>query len=284
MSSCSIARFSPLLDPFSWSFYCDCIPKFDQSGQKTSVRTTLPIKSTLASIDTLPQFNTLAILTHFSSGSSGRSSDLMEKLTLLGWSNYRLNFQLLGRQCSCNALIILCTTFALGILFLLCRFIYHDYKAYLNLGPGGTPSNFRGYLRVSALRLFTLKYPLEPPNVLPGTVGSTSYLLRLPDRFSSRPQVDGIAPHRQIEQRPHTEIHKAMGRALNSLADDNTSFLSKGNSCFEKHGLALFFRTLPKNVRPDVAQHGAKTHESSYGIRRTCGDSAEICHLHPSVS
>ena len=208
----------------------------------------------------------------------------MKKLTKLDWSNSHFDFQLIGRQCSGNALIILYTTVALACLILLCRFIYRDYKAYLHLGPGGTPSNFKGYLRVSALRLFVLKDPLEPPNVLPGTAAGTSYLLRLPDRFSSRPQVDGIAPHRQIEQKPHAHIHKAMGRALHSLADDNTSFLSKGNSCFEKHGLALFFRTLPKNVRLDVALHGAKTHESSYGIRRTCGDSAEICHLHPSVS
>ena len=197
--------------------------------------------------------------------------------------NYRLRLQIFSRTYSCDVFVLLLALLATALLAGFRRFIHRDYKAFRSLGPGGTPTTFRGYLRVSGLRLFTLRDPLAPPKNTSGTTNCSSYLLRLPHRFLSRPRVEGIAPHRQIEQRPHPHLHQALRRALHSLANDNTSYLAKGNSCFEKHGLALFFSTMPEPVRPDVAQHPDKIHLGNRHTNKTCKDTAEICHLHPSV-
>ena len=44
--------------------------------------------------------------------------------------------------------------------FLLVR---NDYYNFINLGPGGTPSTFQGYLRISWLRLWALRDPFSAP-------------------------------------------------------------------------------------------------------------------------
>src|SRR5579862_5308127 len=58
---------------------------------------------------------------------------------------------------------------ALTLLAPLFYFVYQDYASFLNLGPGGTPSTFLGYLRITFLRLFALRNPYTPapiPEVL----------------------------------------------------------------------------------------------------------------------
>ena len=197
--------------------------------------------------------------------------------------NYRLRLHIFNRLHSCDVFVLLLAFLAATLFASFGQRIYRDYQAFRSLGPGGTPSTFRGYLRVSRLRLYALKNPRDPPENNSGTTNCSSYLLRLPHRFYSRPKVDGIAPHRQIDQKPHPHLHHALRHALLCLANDNTSYLAKGNSCFEKHGLALFFSTMPKPVRPDVAQHPDKTHVGNHHYNKTCKDTAEICHLHPSV-
>ena len=46
-----------------------------------------------------------------------------------------------------------------ALLIRCCRFIYKDYYAFLALGPGGTPSTFSGYVRVSLVRFFGASFP-----------------------------------------------------------------------------------------------------------------------------
>ena len=41
-----------------------------------------------------------------------------------------------------------------ALLIRFCHFVYNDYHAFLALGPGGTPSTFPGYVRVSWVRVF----------------------------------------------------------------------------------------------------------------------------------
>ena len=157
------------------------------------------------------------------------------------------------------------------LLLRLCSIVYDDYHAFLALGPGGTPSTFPGYLRVSCLRLFALKNPLVPPPLIAKIQPALGYLLRLPHRCGPRPTVAGIAPQRQTDQKPEIHLHQAMRRALNSLADSHPSIISKGNSCFEKHGLALF---LSEDREPHAPNIGS-TH-----LNETCQKTGEFCHLH----
>ena len=78
---------------------------------------------------------------------------------------------------------------------------FQDYQAYLNLGPGGPPYNWKGWawitfgIRPFALRanetLLVADYPPE---------GCHSDMKKLPCRSGPRAQLGGIAPHRQLSQ------------------------------------------------------------------------------------
>lgn len=180
----------------------------------------------------------------------------------------------------------------LSIFLPIYHFVHRDYHDFLSLGPGGTPSTFAGYLRVSYLRLFTLKDPFTPPPASPTTLPASGYLLCLPRRPETRPRVAGIAPHRQINQIPSPQVHGALRAALHSFAGVYPTLLRKGNSCFEKRGLALFMTScleakavhmspplLPHNKTSQLGPAPSPTH-----LNPTCADTAEICHLHASVS
>ena len=174
---------------------------------------------------------------------------------------------------------LLYSTVLISVLFPAYRFIASDYQKFLDLGPGGTPSTFAGYLRVSCLRLFAIKNPFIPPSITPTTLPQDSYLVRLPRRPGPRPTVAGIAPQRQTNQKGPPHLHAALSRALHNLAGAYPNLLRKGNSCFEKHGLALFLSTRQEHLAPTMAPHPGLTH-----VNQTCADTAEICHLHATVS
>ncbi|KAL8837189.1 MAG: hypothetical protein Q9176_005820 [Flavoplaca citrina] len=165
---------------------------------------------------------------------------------------------------SLNLAQLLGSTIAISIVLPLCRFVLRDYSNFLALGPGGTPSNFVGYLRISYLRLFTIKDPFRPPTATYSERPVNGFLRELPKRPQPRPSVAGIAPHRQTNQKPPKYLYQLLRIALYSLVSANSKLLRSGNSCFEKHGLALFL---------------CPTH-----MNRTCKDTGEICHLHPSDS
>lgn len=160
-----------------------------------------------------------------------------------------------------------------SLLLMLVVFIRRDYQKFLALGPGGTPSTFTGYLRVSYLRLYALSDPFQPPSLAYACLPDTGYLLELTKRSVSRPHTEGIAPHRQTNQRCSPQLHQSIRNDLHLLADTYPASLKKGNSCFEKNGLALF-------LSPSNACLGKR----SGHLNPTCADTGEICHLHPLVS
>lgn len=166
----------------------------------------------------------------------------------------------------------------LSILLPVYRFILKDYHAFLALGPGGTPSTFLGYLRVTYLRLFTLRDPFQPPSLAHPTYPQWGYLRSLPRRSGPRPMVAGIAPHRQVNQKCSPQLHQTLRTALHDFAARFPSLLRQGNSCFEKHGLALFLTACARSDTQD-APHPAASH-----LNPTCQDTGEICHLHATVS
>jgi len=153
-----------------------------------------------------------------------------------------------------------CTLVALAPLPWIIR---NDYENFLSLGPGGTPSTFFGYLKITCLRLFALSDPYTPdssPKPIYPLVGYYQGAQPwLPKRSGPRPKIVGIAPQRQIDQPGCPQMYHRLRKALEKVADKQTEILRIGTSCFEKKGLALFA------LQP---------------INPTCR--GEICHIHHS--
>lgn len=140
-------------------------------------------------------------------------------------------------------------------------YIRNDFHNYLNLGPGGTPATFPGYLKINWFRLWTLRDPFKAPPADPASHPSAGVLSRnpLPIRSGPRPTVVGIAPQRQVDQQGPRECYHALREILETHGNKHNDFIGHGTSCFEKHGLGLFAR---------------------YPVNNTC--MGEICHVHDS--
>ncbi|KAH4948719.1 hypothetical protein HBI56_134020 [Parastagonospora nodorum] len=144
---------------------------------------------------------------------------------------------------------------------LLALYIHNDYKAFLSLGPGGTPATPLGYLKIKLLSLVCLRDPLRPMPIPAHFRPQTGYFTStaLPTRKGPRPQVRGIAPQRQKTQESPAAVYTQLVERLSALAADPRNKLVERTSCFEKNSSGLF---------------------ASVPITRTCG--GEICHAHPS--
>lgn len=140
-------------------------------------------------------------------------------------------------------------------------YIRNDFHNYLNLGPGGTPATFQGYLKINWLRLWTLRDPFKPPRPDPNSYPSAGVLSKnpLPLRCGPRPTVVGIAPQRQVDQQGPRECYLALREILENHGTNHNECIGLGTSCFEKHGLGLFARS---------------------PVNNTC--QGEICHVHNS--
>jgi len=141
--------------------------------------------------------------------------------------------------------------------------IYNDFTNFVNLGPGGTPSTFTGYLKISYLRLFALSDPYSPAAFNGKIYPTAGYYQRatswLPVRNGPRPRIAGIAPQRQLDQPGCAIMYQTLRTSLENLAVRHPDMYRIGTSCFEKKGLALFARD---------------------PINATCR--GEICHVHAS--
>lgn len=149
-------------------------------------------------------------------------------------------------------------------LFIFPYIIHKDYKAFLALGPGGTPSTFFGYLKITYLRLFTLSFdpfvaPVLETSIQPPFGLFQQFGARLPQRDGPRPIVVGLAPQRQLDQPGSLRAYETICATLKDLAQKNPLHLHTGVSCFEKQGLALF---------------------SQSPLNATCR--GEVCHVHDS--
>ncbi|KAK5120911.1 hypothetical protein LTR85_005695 [Meristemomyces frigidus] len=146
----------------------------------------------------------------------------------------------------------------LAIVLTLVVHLYHDYLAFIGLGPGGTPPTIAGFMRVKLLGYFALRNPYEPAPLPPRFKDSSGYLVHPPQRQGPRPETRGIAPHRQITQKPDKGVYEKLAQAIKNMGASNENLLI-GTSCFEKHGTGLF------SISP---------------AKSTC--QGEICHAHPS--
>lgn len=145
--------------------------------------------------------------------------------------------------------------------YMLCRIISRDYKAFLSLGPGGTSQTFSGFIKLSCLRIFCLKEPLQAPPILPRIYPKRGYLSSdLGEREGPRPVVKGLAPQRQITQRASSEMYDAAYDVMKTLVKEYPDELFIATSAIEGHSPAIF----SKIATP-----------SGFGQR-----TVEICHLH----
>ncbi|KAF2448004.1 hypothetical protein P171DRAFT_383307, partial [Karstenula rhodostoma CBS 690.94] len=156
-------------------------------------------------------------------------------------------------------LLAVALTFLLPVLTLV--YIHADYKAFLSLGPGGTPATPLGYAKIKLLSVLCLRDPLRPQAIPPHFRPQHGYLAptSLPTRPGARPVVRGIAPQRQQTQKSTRDIYAALVAAMRALIADPANCLLERTSCFEKHSSGIF---------------------ASTPITRTCG--GEVCHAHPS--
>lgn len=154
---------------------------------------------------------------------------------------------------------ILTTIIVLTLPILIAFYIYQDYKAFLSLDPGGTPSTPLGYVKVKTLGLLSLRDPFRPLPIPPHFRPQKGYLDALPTRSGTRPLVQGIAPQRQQTQRSDEKLYRKLVARMKSYAQEPANMLVERTSCFEKNSSGLF---------------------ASSPITRTCG--GEICHAHPS--
>jgi hypothetical protein len=152
-------------------------------------------------------------------------------------------------------------TIVLAFLANACSAIIHDYRLFLSLGPGGTPSCVTGYLRIKFLGLFALRDPLTPVAVPAHFKQQTGRLSKLPRRAGERPTVRGIAPHRQTNQKASSDVFAHLSKEIRALSNRHPDRLVQKTSCLEKHGPGLFVVN---------AQH----------LTPHCN--GEVCHAHPS--
>ncbi|KAL4917595.1 hypothetical protein BDW62DRAFT_183470 [Aspergillus aurantiobrunneus] len=179
----------------------------------------------------------------------------------------------------------LALTLLLPLTFYLIHSIRKDYHAFLALGPGGTPSTPAGYLRICILRLVTIRDPLEPPSIPPTLHPKAGFLSRttIPARPGSRPTVAGIAPQRQLTQKPGAAMYNALATEIHRLALTHPTTLYTATSCFEKHSTGIFHRLPTAITTTTTTSSSAKTPKpasTTHNHRITCN--GEVCHSHPS--
>ncbi|CBX92569.1 hypothetical protein IAQ61_006042 [Plenodomus lingam] len=162
---------------------------------------------------------------------------------------------------SATQLDILTAILTLVLPLLAAFYIRKDYKAFLDLGPGGTPSTPLGYLKIKLLSLVCLRNPLGPIPIPSHFRPQQGYFRDdlLPRRLGDRPVVRGIAPQRQQTEKSGEKVYARLVEKMKGLVADSKNQLIEQTSCFEKHSSGLF-TTVP--------------------ITRACG--GEICHAHPS--
>lgn len=151
----------------------------------------------------------------------------------------------------------------------LVHWVYTDFWDYMRVGRGGTPSTFAGWRRNKILLLISLILQADvygDPYLDPMTEPCRGRLFGLPPRMGKRPEIVGLAPQRQGNQRVNPQTETAMVAILNRKASENPDLVMQ-QSFFEGHLCALRKR-FPAYVEPA----GTPRSVNEWG--------GEICHVH----
>jgi hypothetical protein len=144
--------------------------------------------------------------------------------------------------------------------------VYRDYQKWIDLGPGGLPHNFGGYVTTTRMRL----RKIDPLNTtrFGKTARSgrdTGHLGGLPRRKGRRPVIDvHPIPHRQIDQIASAEMKRRIVSTFDAAVERMEEYVEYKLSHFEKRHPAI-------TLKSDIARRGHAT--ASRG---------EIAHVHPS--
>lgn len=154
--------------------------------------------------------------------------------------------------------------------------VARSYRGWLELGPGGPPYNFFGYLFQAIAQPFarrdtTDSRPLADPKVAPfyEPHGKTSYLSDIPARNGDRPVVPSyVAPQRQMSERSQASRVERMQAHLAQLAKEQPARITLKNSGLEAADqMAIWVQ--------DSMERPAYLAKSTKG---------EIAHVHPEGS
>ena len=144
--------------------------------------------------------------------------------------------------------------------------VYRDYHAWLALGPGGLPYNFRGWLMTTWMRTQT-RDPLDTARFASAAGGPGDRKLPddLPSRAGPRPTI-GVhpVPHRQLDQLPGAGMNRKIALIFDAQVSRRSDLLRYELSFFEKRNQAVFLRDPAGGHADAKASHG------------------EIAHVHPS--
>ena len=117
------------------------------------------------------------------------------------------------------------------------------YQAYLNLGRGGTPSTFAGFLRATRLRAYgglwnVFQPPTTPPDMHPyrGVLDSST----LPQREGERPLVGGVARQRQLDQKTPPSTFNTLLAMFGTKVGQHSDVIEMRQSFLEGRTDAIF--------------------------------------------
>ena len=148
-----------------------------------------------------------------------------------------------------------------ALILLTACWAYWDYRAWLRLGVGGLPGDFKGWMRTTRLRLQMLD-PLNMTTLrrMMHAKGSPAYLAQLPIRPTARPRIaPHPVPHRQLTQRAEPHLLAALHRVFDAAVADNADKVEYALSHFEKHTKAI--TSLSRAGDPlEGASHGEIAH------------------------
>ena len=134
----------------------------------------------------------------------------------------------------------------LYLLYRLFSFVNNNYQAYRDLGRGGTPTTFRGWIRTVRLKYTARLDVLEPPRVPPFLEPYRGRLYNLAQREGPRPTVKGVAPQRQIDQKASPSTFFRLSNMLRREAELHPQHLRIDTSFLEGHLQAL--RKVPAHL------------------------------------
>ena len=110
-----------------------------------------------------------------------------------------------------------------------------DFRAFIGLGAGGTPSTWNGFKRITLLAWFGRINVLQPPRHDLGK----GFLEQLHQRDGRRPIVGGIAPQRQLDQRSPKPVFDYFLAWLDHFSAEHIAHIRKDYSFLEKNTMAI---------------------------------------------
>lgn len=144
--------------------------------------------------------------------------------------------------------------------------VYRDYQKWIDLGPGGLPHNFGGYVTTTRMRLRKID-PLDATRFAKNhkDESGASYLGELPRRKGRRPSIAAHpVPHRQLDQLPGADMKRKIVSLFDAAVERMGEFVEYKLSHFEKRHPAI-------TLKSEVARHA-----------HAIASRGEIAHVHPS--